>query len=602
MKALRIGPSLTLPRELVTSTLVAYGGKGMGKTNLAAVIAEELAAAGLRWSWLDPLGVAWGIRHSADGKGPGVECLILGGPKGDVPIAPSGGAEVADVVIEESVNVLIDFSRKPSGEMWGVGEKIKFVTDYAHRLFQRQGDLLAGGRRREPLFQILDEAARYIPQNMPAGNPQIALSVSAWQQLVEEGRNIGLGVGLITQRSARMNKDVSELADVLFAFRTVGPNSHRAVMDWLGEHVEKARLKDLGEQVRQLSIGQALVVSPGWLRYEGVEATRLRSTFDSSATPKAGERAKTARGAGARPDIAKIRARMAVTIERAKSDDPKELRRLLAEKEKQVRQLLAMKSELRVVATEGKVKEVVKRVEIPMLKEGHVVRIEKSMAAAQSMWERANAVLAETSGLLRKATAQRVEHTHHSVAVDNQPAALPRGPAAARPFVPLPDSHAEKRKSERPLAPSGDEWTAQDQRTLDTLAMLVQRGIPANRECVARWQGIHPNGSRFLRSLAALRAGGYIEGFTLTPKGEAQAAPRPTTGLEAAYAALPDEATRKILMTVVALDRPVTRAQVADSLGIHPNGSRFLRGLAWLRTMGVITDRGPISATEGLTR
>lgn len=330
---LRVAEDLWLPADVVTATLVAYGGKGMGKTNLGSVLVEELARCGLRWAWLDPLGVSWGVRHSADGRGRGVECLILGGVRGDLPIRPDDGAGVADVVVDESVNVLVDFSRKPSGEMWSVGEKVRFVTAYAHRLFQRQGELV-DGRRREPLFQVLDEAARYIPQVIPSGAADLAKCVGAWEQLVEEGRNIGLGVGLITQRSARMNKSVSELADAMFAFRTVGPNSLGAVLDWLGEHVEKGRIRELAEQVRSLERGQALVVSPGWLRFEGVVRIRRRTTFDSSSTPKPGERPRAAKGEGAKPDLQKIRDRMAAAVEQAKAEDPRELRKRIAELER----------------------------------------------------------------------------------------------------------------------------------------------------------------------------------------------------------------------------------------------------------------------------
>jgi uncharacterized protein len=332
---LHIADGLSLPDTTVTSTLVVYGGKGMGKTNCASVLVEELSRCHLRWAWLDPLGISWGLRHSQDGKGPGIECLILGGVHGDVPIEPDGGAAVADVVIEESVNVLIDFSRKPTGEMWSIGERIRFVNSYTRRLFQRQGDLI-NGHKRPPLFQVLDEAARYVPQTVPAGNPELSFCVAAWQQLVEEGRNINLGVALISQRSARLNKDVAELADAMLAFRTVGPNSLAAVLDWLGEHVEKSRIKELSERVRRLPIGHALVVSPGWLDFEGVVAIRQRHTFDSSATTKPGERARSVKGEGAKPDIAKIREKMAATIERAKADDPRELKRQIAELKKQL--------------------------------------------------------------------------------------------------------------------------------------------------------------------------------------------------------------------------------------------------------------------------
>jgi len=46
MKGLRLSPELTLPLDAITSTLIVYGGKGMGKTNLGTVLCEELSAAG----------------------------------------------------------------------------------------------------------------------------------------------------------------------------------------------------------------------------------------------------------------------------------------------------------------------------------------------------------------------------------------------------------------------------------------------------------------------------------------------------------------------------------------------------------------------------
>lgn len=119
------GKEFHLPADVVTSTLVVYGGKGMGKTNLGGVIVEELSRAGLRWSVLDPMGVWWGMRHSKDGKGPEVECLILSGPHGDIPIEPTGGAVVGDLVADEEANVIIDFSRRPNGLPNRPGSRMK---------------------------------------------------------------------------------------------------------------------------------------------------------------------------------------------------------------------------------------------------------------------------------------------------------------------------------------------------------------------------------------------------------------------------------------------------------------------------------------------
>lgn len=331
-KGLQISPDLRLPLSAVTATGVVLGGKGMGKTNLGGVIVEEMSYAGLRWSVIDPMGVWWGIRHSEDGKGKGVECLILGGAKGDIPIEPTGGAVVADLVADEQVNVVIDISRKPSGEMWSIGERIRFMRDYGQQLYKRQGSLV-DGRRREPICQIIDEAARFIPQTIRSNEDDVAKCSAVWSAIVEEGRNVGIGVFMLTQRNARLNKDVAELADVMFAFRTIGPKSLDAVMDWLGAHVPKHEMQQLSSEVRSLPVGSCLTVSPGWLQVEKVVPIRMRNTFDSSATPKPGESARRVRGAGAVPDLAKYTQRMKETIERAKDENVAELKKRIRDLE-----------------------------------------------------------------------------------------------------------------------------------------------------------------------------------------------------------------------------------------------------------------------------
>src|SRR5262245_35698460 len=90
-RRIAISKYLNLPTDAVTSTIVIYGGKGMGKTNLASVLVEEFAAAGLRFSVIDPMGVWWGLRHSESGKHDGIKVLILGGIHGDMPIDPTSG-------------------------------------------------------------------------------------------------------------------------------------------------------------------------------------------------------------------------------------------------------------------------------------------------------------------------------------------------------------------------------------------------------------------------------------------------------------------------------------------------------------------------------
>lgn len=517
MSQLRIAPGLVLPDDVVTSTLVVYGGKGMGKTNFGSVLVEELTKARLRWCVLDPMGVWWGLRHSKDGKGPGIECVILGGAHGDIPIEPTGGAIVADLVVDERVNTIIDFSRKSNGQMWTVGEKVRFVTEYTLRLFQRQGELV-DGRRREPMIQILDESARYIPQTIPSGNIDIARCVGAWEQVCEEGRNIGLGVGFLTQRSARMNKSVSELADVMVAFRTIGPNSLNAIMDWLGEHVEKARIRDLASQVRELNVGQALIVSPGWLRLEKVVQIRERETYDSSATPKPGQRTEKVSGEAAKPDLAKYQARMVATIERAKADDPKTL-------QKRIREL------------EGELKTKGKGTAAPAPDPAAVrLAIDAAVAAARAGWTR---TVGEQLRLARTEASSALRHASESAAAGDRAVAHIDllAESVERKAAPLAETMKITRQAEirrpapaRAIAPSPGGIGRGEQRVLDALAELAAMGIErssrAQAGAVAGLNLTGGSGSTYVGSLVnrgfiAIPGPGELQ---LTESGQGQAA------------------------------------------------------------------------------
>jgi hypothetical protein len=164
-----ISKDLTLPLAAVTATGIVLGGKGMGKTNFGSVLVEEMTAAGLRWTVLDPMGVWWGMRHAADGSGKGVECLILGGVHGDIPIEATGGAVVADLIVDSAANVIIDISRDANGKMRSISERIRFATDLGKQLYERQGSLV-NGKRRPPIAVVMDEAARFIPQQVRSGD------------------------------------------------------------------------------------------------------------------------------------------------------------------------------------------------------------------------------------------------------------------------------------------------------------------------------------------------------------------------------------------------------------------------------------------------
>ena len=606
MKTLRISPDLALPLSAVTATTVVYGGKGMGKTNFGAVLVEELARAELRWSVIDPMGVWWGMRHSADGKGSGVECLILGGAHGDIPIEPTGGAVIADLVADEKVSVILDISRKANGEMWAVAERIRFMNDYGKQLFRRQGSLIEG-KRREPLCQIVDEAARYIPQQIRAGNEDVAHCANTWSTIVEEGRNVGLGVVLLTQRSARLNKDVAELADLMLAFRTVGPNSIAAVIDWLGAHIPKERTHEMIREVRSLPVGSCLAVSPGWLEIEKVIAVRMRTTFDSSATPKPGDKAARVKGPGAKPDLAVYAARMKETIERASLDDPRALRRRIAE----------LEGALSKAATKPAVPTARPLADPAMMRENEDLRRrlddlrmrneEISLVVADLV--KAGGELNAKLGTMRERVAQvgAAARPKRAPIVLPGPKLLPEKKGANEAGNPWPAALAaagEKKRAQVAMAAQAEGGKPLSGTALKIAQIVAGYGVQGktlSRKVLAVMCGATYGGS-FANRLSEARMAGAIttdRGAEVEATSEGVAryagqfvAPETTAEVIGLWRSKLGKVALQIVETLAALGgEPIARAQLAQELGQSYGGS-FANRLSEVRTAGLLVDAG----------
>ena len=160
-------------------------------------------------------------------------------------------------------------------------------------------------------------------------------TLGAVQDAVKLGRKHGLGLVLFTQRGAGLNKEVSELCDMMVAFRTPGPLDQERVRDWLDANTTKVQRDQVMGQLSGLETGTAVFASGHpELKVFGVYPVRRPETFDSSATPKVGQvRAEPKKLA--KPDLDELKTKMAAAIERAKADDPKLLRAEIAELKRQ---------------------------------------------------------------------------------------------------------------------------------------------------------------------------------------------------------------------------------------------------------------------------
>ena len=177
---LSLGRGLDLPDQTITDTLAVLARRGAGKTYLAMKLAEQMLGAGHQIVAIDPTGVWWGLHSSADGTHPGFPVVVLGGNEADVPLEPTGGHLVADLVVEERVSCVLDVSTMRKGQ------RTQFLTDFAERLFERK----SATRYKTPVHLFVDEAHAFVPQRPQRGQERM---LGAGEDLVQMGRSRGIG-------------------------------------------------------------------------------------------------------------------------------------------------------------------------------------------------------------------------------------------------------------------------------------------------------------------------------------------------------------------------------------------------------------------------
>lgn len=322
MKNLKLAKGLDLPVEVVTQKLGWIGTTGSGKTYGASKLAELMFEAHAQFVVLDPVGVWYGLRLAKDGKKPSTITIpIFGGLHGDVPLESTAGAMMADLVVDRSLTCILDVSQFESD-----AQKARFAADFADRFFFRKKAAPTA------VHLFIEECQEFIPENQQRGEERM---LHAFTRLQKIGRNFGIGTSLVTQRPQEVSKKALNLAQTLFVFRTTGAHERKAIETWIKDKAIAGQ--DIAQELPKLKTGAPHVWSPEWLELSEVVAIHEKHTFNASATPEVGA-AKVTREL-APIDLEKIRGEMAATIERAKADDPRELKKLLVAKDKQIKEL-----------------------------------------------------------------------------------------------------------------------------------------------------------------------------------------------------------------------------------------------------------------------
>jgi hypothetical protein len=312
MKTLRISNDLALPLEAVTQKFAFLGRTGSGKTYGATRLCELMIEASAQVVALDPVGVWWGLRVAADGKGSGLSIPVFGGLHGDIPLDAGNGALVADLIAGRRLSAVLDVSQMLSSEQG------RFATDFVTQLFQRMKAAPAA------MHIFVEEAQEFVPQNVGRDETR---KVHAFERLIKLGRNFGIGASLISQRPQEVNKKALNQSECLFAFQMTGPQERRAIESWVSE---KGVNEDIAEVLPHLRVGEPHVWSPQWLQISRTIRISAKTTADVSSTPKLGQRQAEPRELSA-VDLEELREKMAKTVEAAAANDPAALKKRVAD-------------------------------------------------------------------------------------------------------------------------------------------------------------------------------------------------------------------------------------------------------------------------------
>ena len=318
-RRLHISEHFSLPLDWLLSTAVVFGTRGSGKTTFSSVVAEEAVAAKQRFCAVDLKGDYYGLKSTADGKGEGIPVVIFGGDHADLPLEEGAGEFVGQTVAGLQQSVILDL------EHFSKGKQVRFLAAFFAALYDTN---------REPMLLIADEAQRYAPQK--PWSPEAQICLGAVEDIVKLGRKHGIGVLVVTQRGSSLNKEVSELCDMMVAFRSPGVRDQTRISEWLEANATQEQMDRVMARgvLSGLDTGTGVFVTNNPDLREGkeplleFEKVRARLTFDSCATPKIGQRRKEPKRL-AKPDLDAIRAKMADAIERAKENDPKALRQMV---------------------------------------------------------------------------------------------------------------------------------------------------------------------------------------------------------------------------------------------------------------------------------
>jgi hypothetical protein len=483
---------------------------------------------------MDPLGVWWGLRASADGGAPGYPVVVFGGRHADVPITSGMGAALGRMIAGDALVCVVDLS-----DLGSSTARRRFMAAFAEALYETNED---------PLHLVLDEADLWAPQRPIKGWESLLGHI---EEIVRRGRIRGFIPRLITQRPAVVHKDVLSQADILIAMKLTASQDRDAVGAWIEGQAGRQEGKRILGDLPRLQRGEGYVWAPGYALLERVAFPPIR-TFDSSRTPKRGERLV--------------------------------IPRTLAEVD-----LTAIVAALAAAGAED--------LRTPMGDPSRHAQLEQELAAARARI----AVLEEDN---RELNSRLAEILTLAAGGARAPVIDPVIPA----FAPTKGPQSRTGKTDPPQGVVTYDTSAASGASIHPAARKLLTALAQHAPARFTWgqaatlAGLKPSGGHFNSGRKDLRAAGYVAEtnglVTPTPDGLKAAGdvpPAPSTPadrLAVWCSRLPAPAPEMLRTLAAHGERYMDADELAAILGKKPSGGHWNSGIAMLRNNGLIETDG----------